>query len=446
MNKTTMKSFWSVMLLVFICSNLSAQNPVNKSKVRNHSILDGMFLNSKTTAHNPLVLQGLGTTSPYYKVKKGESVKYQLDSLVFIVGQNGIDTDMSKGKIECKYDSLGRMILFVSESFDSTNVLVSDYKYVYSYGSTYSIRDEYNTYSGPVRFSQRTKTIYDDNNRIQTIKEGSDTVNFENNASRSEYIYENNLLSTINSYYSYSVTPHNMVRYYYDSLNRDTAEVTFQHYASIDSLTQYEKVTYTYDVKNDMINSETFYYSNGYWSPDSKSSLIYNNSHDCISYTANNFMDSVYVGMGRYISTYNKSVEMSDIYSGDTFNDFYFTFKSQLENIDLYILNTNDSLNLYMGGYTFYYSESNKSTGIDNTSTITNELVRYNALSKTITLQNTEIGNSNQLQLYRLSGNLMLNRPISTLQSVSVDKLGNGLYVYRLITAGKTMVGKILLQ
>ena len=135
---------------------------------------------------------------------------------------------------------------------------------------------------------------------------------------------------------------------------------------------------------------------------------------------------------------------MSDVNYGYTFTDFPYRFKSQLENIDLYVLDGTDSL--LMGGYTLYYSESNKSTGIHNTSKVTNEFVKYNAVSKTIMLQNAEFGNSNQLQLYNLSGKLILNQPISTSGSVSVDKLKNGLYVYRLITSGKTIVGKILIQ
>lgn len=444
-----MKSFWSVMLLVFICSNLSAQNPVNKSKVRNHSMLDGMFFNSKTSKHNPLALQGLGTTSPYCKVKKGESLRYQLDSLVFIGGIAG-STDMTKGKVECKYDSLGRMILFyVSQTSDSTDVLELSYKYVYSYGSNYSIRDEYNGYDGygnasPARFTQRTKTIFDDNNRTQTIKEWNDTVNLDEDAYRSEYIYESNLLSTINTYYPGYETPSGMTRYFYDSLSRDTAEVSYNVDWGTDIMRESIKKKFYYDANNDMIHSEKFQFTNSLWDFDEKHDYIYNDSHDCISYTEDMFGDNMSTSQLKYITSYNKSILMSDIDYGYTFTDFPYTFKSQLKNIDLYIANGTDSL--LMGGYTLYYSESNKSTDINNTSRVTNEVVRYNALSKTIALQNTELGNSNQLQLYSLSGKLMLNSPISTSESVSVEKLGNGLYVYRLITAGKTIVGKVLVQ
>jgi hypothetical protein len=135
---------------------------------------------------------------------------------------------------------------------------------------------------------------------------------------------------------------------------------------------------------------------------------------------------------------------MSDINCGYTFTDFPYTFKSQLENIDLYLSNGIDSL--LIGNITMYYSESKKSTGIDNTSKVTNEFVRYNAVSKTILLQNAEFGSSIQLQLYDLSGKLMLSKPISTSGSVSVEKVSSGLYIYRLITAGKTIAGKILVQ
>ncbi len=430
-----MRSFWAVMLLMFICGNLSSQNPVNRAKTRVHSLLDGAFRNSKITSHNPLA-----TTSPYFKVTRVEKVRYQLDSLILTPAVNGSGTP--KAKIECKYDSLGRMILFYSsQSNDSTMVVEFSYKYVYSYGSNYSIKDWYEAKNGTASFYSRTKTIYDQNSRIQSVIEGADTVNFTTNSTRNEYVYENNLLSTINSFSPSSITPDNITRYYYDALNRDTAEVTFNNYYT---LTAIQKKTYSYNANNDITHSEILAYSNANWNPESKSDYSYNNSHDCISYTEETFSNNVSYGQFKYISSYNKSIMMSDVNYGYTFTDFPYSFKSQLENIDLYLLN--GSVSLPMGNYTFYYSISKESTGITNTIQDNNQLVKYNVASKTITLQNTEFGNSNQLQLYSSSGKLMLNKPISTSGSVSVDKLSNGLYVYKLIIAGKTVAGKILIQ
>jgi len=439
-----MKFFWGVIFLVFICSNLSAQKLVNKPKVRVHSMLDGMFLNSKTSTHNPLALQVQRETSPYYfKVKKGESVKYQLDSLVIFKAQNGIKTDIAEDKLECKYDSLGRMIFLASMSLDSTNVLVYDYKYVYSYGSNYSIRDEYNKYDGPMKFYKRSKTIYDGNNRIQTIKESSDTLNFENNADGSEYIYTNNLLTTINKYSFGYITPSGITRYFYDSQNRDTTIITYAIDWNTKIMWKSTKDNYYYDANNDIINSKSYKYIGGLWNLNSDNNCIYNNSHDCISYTEKNISNGVLQLQIIYISSYNKSILISDINYGHSFDDFPYMFKSQLENIDLYLSNGIDSL--LIGNFTTYYSES-KPTGINNTSKTTNEIVRYNSTSKTIMLQNSESGNSNQLQLYSLSGKLMLSKSISTSGSVPVNNISDGLYIYKLISSGKTIVGKILLQ
>ena len=441
MKKTTMKSFWGIMVLMFICSNLSAQNQMSKNENRVHSMLDGMFLNSKVSSRMPLAMPQLKTTT-LMKVKQAEPVKYQLDSLIATPYGNEMNTP--KGKIECKYDSLGRMILFyVSQSNDSTNVLEFNYKYVYRYGDNYTIKDDYEAYNGPVKFTGRTKTIYDQNNRIQTVKEGNDTINFENNADRNEYIYTNNLLSTINTYSFGFTTPSGMTRYFYDALGRDTTKISYSLDWNTKIMFESTKDNYYYDVNNDIINSKTYYSFNGLWDLKYNNDFIYNN-HDCISYTEKDITDSLFTAQLKYISSYNKSILMSDIDYGYTFTDFPYTFKSQLKNIDLYMSNGNDSL--LIGGYALYYSESKKSTGIDNISKIGNEFVKYNAVSQTIMLQNTELGNSNQLQLYNLSGTQILNKPISASGSVSVDKMGSGLYVYKIISSGKTIVGKILVQ
>lgn len=440
MKTRTMKSFCGAMLLLFICGNLNAQNPSNRTKIPVNSMLDGAFRNLKTTAHNPQ-----SATSPYFKVKGEVKPRYQLDSLVLTpasaYGAN--EMYMPKAKIECKYDSLGRMILFyASQSNDSTLVMKFSYKHVYSYGSNYSIKKWYMEGSnGSVSLYNQTKTIYDQNNRIQLVTEGTDTVNSENYLTKTEYIYENNLLSTINILSLNSVPSVSKTQYYYDALGRDTAEVTLNNSAGIGTLTAYQKKTYSYDLNNDMTHSETNYFLKTNSNPDTKSDYIYNNSHDCVSYTEIS-SNSSYNPPIKYISSYNKSIMMSDINYGYTFSDFPYTFKSQLKQMDLYLLNGSDSLR--MGTYTLYYSEAKKSTAITNTLQDNNQIVKYNATSKTIGLQNAEPGNSNQLQLYSLSGKLMLNKPIST--SVSVEELGNGLYIYKIITAGKTVAGKILIQ
>ncbi|MDD4971504.1 MAG: hypothetical protein PHT07_18905 [Paludibacter sp.] len=129
---TTMKSLSGVIALMFICSSLNAQNPIRKEKNSVYSIINGIFQNSKVSAHRHLGMPQSATISPYFKVKQSEQVKYQLDSLIFTpVGTVG---DMTKTKIECKYDRFGRMIQFISKSLNiSTNNYELNYKYVYIY-------------------------------------------------------------------------------------------------------------------------------------------------------------------------------------------------------------------------------------------------------------------------------------------------------------------------
>ena len=351
MKITTMKFFGDILFLLFICGNLSSQNTVNRTKTRVHSIMDDAFRNSINIAHNPLV-----ATSPYSKVTKAEKQRYQLDSLILTPGAGNISSP--KGKIECKYDSLGRMILFYClQSNDTTKELVFSYKYVYRYGSNYMIRDEYNSDNGPVSFHMRTKTTYDQNNNIQTIIESADTANLENNSTKIEYIYKNNLLSVKNTISQSLALPLYSTRYYYDALNRDTAEVTFNNYIGNDTLLAYTKQTYTYDMNNDIIHSETNYYNKTNWNPDSKSDYIYNNSHDCISYKEKSmYIDSTSNYQQNYITSYNKSIMMSDINYGYTFADFPYSFKSQIENIDLSMNIGSNSL--LVGTYSFYYSKA----------------------------------------------------------------------------------------
>lgn len=441
--KTTIKVFLGIISVVFICINLNAQSQMSNSKERVRSILDGVFFKSKFPANMPLAMPQLKTSS-LMKVKQTEPVKYQLDSLILTPAGN--EVDVPKARIECKYDSLGRMILYTTSEFnESTNSFEIGYKYVYKYGSNYTIRDEYHAYDSPIHFVQRTKTIYDQNNRTLVVKENSDTANFENSSFRDEYTYENNLLSAINSFSSNSITPTKIVRYYYDSLNRDTAEVTFQKdYFNENSFVEYKKVKYSYDTNNDFINVETFNYSNGTWILYSKHDYIYNNNHNCISYIERRFEFGGSVNVSKYISTYNESLMMSNTYCGDIFSDFPYPFKSHLNQIDLY--EVNGSAELLLGTYNLYYSQKNVSTDVDHAAKVTNEIVRYNAGQKTITLQNAELGNSNQVQLYSLSGKQILNKQISASGSVSVDKLEKGLYIYKVISVGKTISGKIVVE
>ena len=144
------------------------------------------------------------------------------------------------------------------------------------------------------------------------------------------------MLSVKNTISQSLALPLYSTRYYYDALNRDTAEVTFNNYIGNDTLLAYTKQTYTYDMNNDIIHSETNYYNKTNWNPDSKSDYIYNNSHDCISYKEKSmYIDSTSNYQQNYITSYNKSIMMSDINYGYTFADFPYSFKSQIENIDL---------------------------------------------------------------------------------------------------------------
>ncbi|MDD4971505.1 MAG: T9SS type A sorting domain-containing protein [Paludibacter sp.] len=246
------------------------------------------------------------------------------------------------------------------------------------------------------------------------------------------------------TFYSNSITPEYMTRYYYDALNRDTTELYFNHNFETNSLTEYKKMKYSYDANNDVIKTESFNISNSIWSPSDYSDYIFNNTHDCISFIENDFNAGVYESSMKYITRYTESILMSNIYYGDTFADFPYPFKTQLNQIDLYALSGSESV--LMGGYVLYYSENKETTGVYNTSELNNQIVKYNAELKTIVLQNAELGNSNIIQLYSLSGKMIINKPISTSGSVSVDNLGKGLYVYKLINSGKTVVGKIIIQ
>ena len=433
-----MKCFFNFIFLIIICSNLYAQNP-NRKKDPSHSFLNIVFQNSKVTAQIPQLMSGLEPTLPFFKVNQSELVKYQLDSLILNPSNNAIVTP--KFKIDCKYDLLGRMILFyVSKFNDTTSKFDFNYKYSYKYGVNYSIRDEYESNNSMINF-HRTKTIYDQNNKIQTIFEGSDSVSLDSYTSRDEYIYEDNLLSSKNSFYSNAVEPFEMIRYTYDSLKRDTAE--FISYTVLNELKESEKVIYAYYDNNDICKSETFYFSGGNWIQGSKSDFSYNNSHDCISYIESDFKSSKYEESLKYISNYNESIMMSNVYYGATFNDFPYTFNTQIKKIDLYGKSGSESV--LMGSYTFYYSERNGTMGVDNPSGIDNQMVRYNAELKTIVFQNPESVYPTTIQLFNLSGKMILNKQLSTSGSVSVVHL-KGLYVYKFINSGKIVVGKILIQ
>ncbi len=439
--KSTKKVFLGIISLVFICSSLNAQSQMSNNKERVRSILDGVFFNPKLSVHMPVgQLQSKPTS--LMKVRQTAPVKYQLDSLILIPAENS--TNVPHAKIECEYDNLGRMILRADLGFDDlTNSYLLENKYVYRYGDNYTIIDLYYMDNGIMYFNRRKKTIYDQYNRIQVVKEKTDTIDFEISSSREEYVYANNLLSMINRFSSNSIEPYQMIRYYYDSMNRDTAEVAFhKDYFNENSFVKYARVKYSYDTNNDITNVETFDYSNGEWILDGKSDYVYNDNHNCMSYIETNFLYDGSVDVSKYLSAYNESLLMSDTYCGDIFSNFPYPFKSQLKQIDLYDVNgSNESLR---GTYNLYYSPKDLSTGIDKTAKATNEIVRYNAGQKTITLQNAGLGNSNKLQLYSLSGKMVLNKSIGT--SVAVDKLEKGLYIYKVINAGKNITGKIVVE
>ena len=337
-----MKVLLGIISFVFICSCLNAQTQLIRNGENTHSMLNGIFMNKKLSTQLPQPTPKLQRSSPYSKVKQTDAVKYQLDSLILKVRGN-IETV----RITCKYDSIGRLLQFYDSNYNTTTKSWDlSYKKDYKYGDNYIIKNQYSNYLSTI-YLFRTKTEYNITGRILSVKEGSDSINFESTASPTYYLYDANNLLVEQQICNSSKIPYKKVQYFYDSYGQDTTEITYNVSGSI--LTPSSKVVYYYDSNGDKINSKTYSYSSNDWIFSNNSDFLYNTQHDCISYSHKPY---------KYVSTYNTLIQNSDIYSGDTFtNNHPYTFQSQMNQMDLYqIVNTKDSL---VGSYYFLlFSES----------------------------------------------------------------------------------------
>jgi hypothetical protein len=430
--KTTMKFFFCAVSLMIICSNLNAQNPIKKDRASSNSLMDGIFRSSKVAAHLPIGVQPK-TTSPYFKVKQAETVKYQLDSLVAVENK-------AWAKIVCNYDSLGRLILFYVTNYNTTTkVWEFSYKNCYKYGDNYLIKNRYDYYSSKMHF-ERTKTEYDVSGRINCLKIGTDSVTFESTANPTYYLYDANNRLAAQQICNSTGTPSRKVQYFYDSNGRDTAAITYNINGSI--LTPYSKEVYSYDSIGNRINSKELSSFLGNWSVNYNYDFLYNTHHDCIS-----DIESYYYGgtvdKSKYFSTYNTLTQNSDIYSGDTFTDnFPFSFQSQLNQMDLYqIDNKKDSL---LGTYYFYYSPK-VNTSLSNPAQTVHTKLRYNSLTKSLEISAQSELNSPQLNIYNMNGTLIMSCAVNR-NSIEVDCLKNGVYIYKLIGTSDVSTGKFMVE
>jgi hypothetical protein len=429
-----MKVLLGIISFVLVCSNLNAQTQLSRNGENTHSMLNGIFMNKRLSAQLPQPTPQLQKSSPYSKVKQADAVKYQLDSILMVASGNIISR-----RVTCKYDSVGRMLQFYEYDYNTTSKAWEiSYKYNYQYGDNYMIKNEYDCYSSRIYFS-RTKTQYDAAGRILSIKEGSDSINFESTASPTYYLYDANNLLAEQQICNSSKTPYQKVQYFYDSYSRDTAEITFDLYGSV--LTPYSKEVYSYDSNGDRVNSKSYRYSSGIWTLRSNIDFLYNTHHDCVSgietYTSSSSNNM------KYISTYNTLIQNSDIYSGDAFTaNFPYTFQSQLNQIDLYgFVNSKDSL---FGADYLYYSPKVK-TALSAPSQSADTKLRYNTLTKSIEVSGVSGSNSPQLNIYSMNGTLLMSCAVNK-NSIQAERLAKGIYIYKLIGSGNVSTGKFMVE
>jgi hypothetical protein len=430
-----MKVLLGIISFVFICSSLNAQTQLIRNGENTHSMLNGIFMNKRLSAHLPQPTPQLQKSSPYSKVKQADAVKYQLDSILMVASGNDSD-----GKITCKYDSVGRLLQFYQYDYNKTsNAWEISYKYSYQYGDNYMIKNEYDCYSSTIYFS-RTKTQYNAEGRILSIKKGGDSINFESTASPTYYLYDANNLLAEQQICNSSKTLYQKVQYFYDSYSRDTAEITYNVSGSI--LTPSSKEVYSYDSNGDRINFKSYRYSSGIWTLRSNSDFLYNTQRDCISDIESYYYNGT-VDKSKCLSIYNTLIQNSDIYSGDTFTDnFPYTFQTQLNQMDLYqIVNTKDSL---VGSYYFYYSPKVK-TALSTPSQSVDTKLRYNTLTKSIEVSGVSGSNSPQLNIYSMNGTLLMSCAVNK-NSIKAERLAKGIYIYKLIGSGNVSTGKFIVE
>lgn len=373
------------------------------------------------------------------KVNQGAVTKYQLDSLILVPASDL--SGMENRKMECKYDGLGRITMQSASNYNkSTGNMDFSYKYIYKYGENYCIKDHYEKYSSNLYF-RREKTVYDADGRIQYFKEGSDSVDFENTAIRTDYTYANNLLSNTTEYSSNSNNPNKIIQYYYDSLNRDTAEVTLAYDYLTVMLEKYKKIISSYDVNGDMKVQNVFTYNSNTWTQSGKSDFLYNSNHNCTSYIVSD-LESNSVDSAKYISTYNESILNKDIYCGDIFVDFPYNFQSQLNKIDLY-MKSGDSFVL-VGTFNLYYSQKN--TGTDVPKLTSSNQIRYNSEMKRIEFQDGFSISNQIINIYSTNGTLVLSKGVNLQGYVETANLSQGVYIYKILSDTKVYNGKIIVR
>jgi hypothetical protein len=431
--KKRIKLIIATIVLAVLFGNVIGQN-------YSHQVKNNFLLTRKTKSLSRMPTNIASSHSGALKMKQNGVTKYQLDSLVLYATNGPFGTPNLK--MELKYDSLGRMVS--KKQFDlndTTNLLELSDKMTIKYGNNYCQKEDYYYNSNQIDY-YRNKIVYDTNGTIQYVQEGSDSINFENTAIKFNYLYINNLLTVIEMYYSNQTTPSGKTNYYYDSLNRDTAEVS-SHFNGL-SFIPYNRIVYTYDTNNNKIKKEEFQIVSNQWKPSYKTDNIFENQ-DCISSIESYLQDSIFIIQMKYVSIYNRSILNSDIYSGDMFtNNFPYTFQSQLKQIDLYGIVGDSSI--LVGSYNLYYSESNKISAVQKITDSNQTQVKYNSAAKRIEILNASGCLNLTLNVYNTSGVLLMSNAINAKGYADAVNLAKGIYIYKLIGVDNISSDKFIVE
>ncbi len=327
---------------------------------------------------------------------------------------------------EMEYDNNGNIIKETHQSMDyNTNLLSLSYKVERSYNNQNLVEQEisflHNNTTNTWRKLNKVETIYSSSNKItqQLFSQ------FNTNTNIWDSLYNETTL--------YDITDHliNKLRFTYQQPNWNISIKETRSYNQTYDTLYIININYNINSNNDSLASKTDYYFQNN-NPIQLNHYSYNNTigawvktHKDIKAYDNNYLVSDAI----FPSNQNEFNSINNIITSSTFLSY--------DSASASFLNTYDKQ--------YYYSQKTI-VSVNNSAKISSK-VFPNPVKSTLYIKfNNKEDNRGIIEIFDISGKLVLSNTINTTSSIKVEHLKSGIYFYKTINKNRVSSGKFIKQ
>jgi len=325
-----------------------------------------------------------------------------------------------------EYDNTGNLIKQTHKSMDySTNLLSFSNKNELSYNSQNLVNQEvlfsYNNTTSTWRKTNKVETQYSSSKKI--IKQLSSQFNTNTNSWDSTY----------NETTLYDITDHliNKLRFTYQQPNWILYVKKTYNYNQTYDTSSIINVNYYINPNNDSLASKTDYYFQN------------NNPTRLIHYSYNNTI-STWVQTHKEKKTYDYNYQASDAIFPSSNNAFY--TMNNIITSSTFIQYDSASASFINNFYKQYYYSQKTIISVNDLDK-TSSKIFPNPVKSTLYIKfNKKEDNKGIIEIFDISGKLVLSNTINTASSIKVEHLKAGIYFYKITNKNRVSSGKFIKQ